>query len=118
MRLLVCGDRNWKNYNIIHNILKNIHPSVIIQGEARGVDSLAKRAAEELGVKVLSFPAEWNRYGRAAGPIRNEKMLKEGKPDMVIAFHNDITKSKGTKNCLIQAKKMGIPTILVEEVIM
>lgn len=113
MRLLVCGDRNWKNYNAIYDWISTLRPSVVIQGEARGADSLAKKAAEELGIRVLSFPAEWKKYGRAAGPLRNEKMLEEGKPDLVLAFHNDISKSKGTKDCIKRAREKGIPVYLI-----
>ncbi len=61
---------------------------------------------------VEAYPAEWARYHHAAGPIRNKQMLTEGKPDLVIAFHNDIEKSKGSKNMVALAKKHDIPTIV------
>jgi hypothetical protein len=64
---------------------------------------------------VYSFPADWETYGKAAGPIRNTQMLTEGNPDMVAAFHNDISKSKGTKNMIVQAKKAGIKVILLTD---
>ena len=114
MKVLVCGDRNWNNYNVMYSILKDINPSLIIEGECKGADLMAKNIAKKLNIKVLSFKAEWNKYGKRAGPIRNMKMINEGNPDIVIAFHNNISKSKGTKDCLIKAKRKGIYTCLVE----
>ena len=59
------------------------------------------------------FPADWKTFGKAAGPIRNRKMLDEGLPDVVIAFHEDIERSKGTKNMISQACEQGIDVILI-----
>jgi len=61
-----------------------------------------------LGIDVKEYQAEWAKYGIAAGPIRNKKMLVEGKPDIVLAFHNNITMSKGTKNMIKVANAMGV----------
>jgi hypothetical protein len=63
-------------------------------------------------IKVLAFPAQWDTYGRAAGPIRNRQMLNEGRPDEVIAFHEHIDESKGTANMVKIAKAAGIPTTI------
>lgn len=113
MRVLVCGDRRWRDKNTILTVLARLSDvDTVIEGEARGADTLAREVAEEYGISVLAFPANWNKYGRAAGPIRNKQMLDEGKPDLVIAFHNNITESKGTKNMLSQARERGIPTRL------
>jgi hypothetical protein len=60
------------------------------------------------------FPAEWKKYGNAAGPIRNARMLNEGVPDVVIAFHENIHKSKGTKNMMDQACLHGVDVILID----
>jgi hypothetical protein len=109
MRILFCGDRYWSAYKVIADVMAEFNPDVVIEGEARGADSMAADAADYFGMPVLRFPANWDKYGRAAGPIRNSQMLKEGKPDMVVAFHDDITTSKGTKNIVDQAKKHGIP---------
>ena len=113
MRLLICGDRNWSNRNIILKWVQNLSPEVIIEGEARGADSIARNIAIELGIEVLRYPANWNKYGRAAGVIRNTQMLKEGKPDMVLAFHDHIEISKETSNMIGQAKKIGLPVRLI-----
>ncbi len=115
MRLLVCGDRNWRNIDLIMDKLVELSPKVVIEGEARGADTQARQAAEELGIPVEKYPADWKKYGCAAGPIRNRQMLKVGKPDCVLAFHNDIEHSKGTKDMLRAAGEAGLSTILVSE---
>ena len=115
--ILVTGDRNWIPYNATHfgtiqKILYGFrkHHPIIVHGAARGVDSIADYHARQLGYEVRPHPAEWDKYHKAAGPIRNTEMLQE-KPDLVLAFHNDLVNSKGTKNMVNQAVKAGIPTI-------
>jgi len=84
----------------------------IIQGEARGADTIAKNIAVFLGIHVLGFPAQWGLYGKAAGPMRNRQMLDQGKPDLVVGFHDQIHHSKGTKDMLLKAATAGIPSTL------
>lgn len=118
-RLLICGDRNWRNADRILGLLKVAHGmntvEVVIEGEARGADTLARRAAETLGIPVLRFPADWNTHGKAAGPIRNRQMLKEGQPTEVWAFHNSIETSKGTKDMVTAACAAKIRTLVFRE---
>lgn len=113
-RVLICGDRNCREFDFIHNYIKTLPKnSVIIQGMCSGVDIMARTSALLNGLTVEDYPADWNKYGRAAGPIRNKQMLDEGKPDLVYAIHPNIDESKGTKNMVNQAKKRGIETIVV-----
>jgi hypothetical protein len=104
MRVLVCGGRNYGDYVFLSSILTNIHDTtpitLIIHGAANGADSLADRWAATHHVPVRAFPADWVRHGRAAGPLRNKKMLDEGKPDVVVAFPGN----KGTRNMVAQAQ--------------
>lgn len=109
-RLLVCGDRYWDDFKAVKREIKRRMPDLVIEGEADGADSMARLAAEELGIPVQKFPAQWSKFGRAAGPIRNTQMLVEGQPTEVIAFHPNIASSKGTKNMVNQARKRNIPT--------
>lgn len=110
MRILICGDRNWTDEQIIEDYIKSLpRDTVIIEGEAQGADIIAKNMALKHNLRVTSFPADWNLFGLAAGPIRNKQMLDDGKPDLVVAFHNDLSKSKGTKNMIDQALRRGIP---------
>ena len=109
MRLLICGDRNWTDRNPIERYLSRYTPetTVVIHGGAKGADSIAGEVAEELGMTVEVYPAEWGKYHRAAGPIRNRQML-DSQVDAVVWFHNDIDSSKGTRNMIAQATKAGI----------
>lgn len=70
---------------------------------------MAGQACRELKISFVPFPAHWDIHGRAAGPIRNQQMLDEGLPDMVIAFHDDIASSKGTKDMISRAEKNSVP---------
>ena len=121
MKILVTGDRNWTDELKIFNTLMEIgfdypvdgenssfnHDITLIEGEARGADTLARIAAEKLDWTVIKVPAEWNKYGKAAGPIRNQAML-DLDPDLVVAFHSDLENSRGTKDMVERAKKKGV----------
>ena len=119
-RLLICGDREWTNtVAIIREMVKLPKDTIIIQGCASGADTIAMKVAQVLGLELLSaednhskktpgFPAKWNVYGRRAGPVRNQQMLDEGKPNEVWAFHTNINKSKGTLHMIKIAGKKGI----------
>ena len=112
MKILVCGDRNWDNIEPIKIFITDFKADIVIEGEAKGADTLARVVAESMNLFVEKYPADWERYGLAAGPIRTSQMLIEGKPDVVIGFNNDIKKSKGTKHMLGIASRAGVPTFL------
>lgn len=117
MRILICGDRNWTDRQLIfHELVKATgftFDVTVIEGEARGADTLGKEAAILQGMAVEGYPANWKRFGNSAGPIRNQEMLDKGKPDLVLAFHDDIRNSKGTKDMIARAKKAGIHVELI-----
>jgi hypothetical protein len=129
MRVLVCGDRNWTNAHLIRERLARVVMALpegeelfVIHGAARGADSIAGDIAQSWRVTlphgritVLAFPANWGTYGKAAGVIRNQQMLVEGRPNLVLAFHNDIESSKGTKDMVRRARKAGILTEVIGE---
>lgn len=97
MRLLICGDRNWTNRDLIRKHILRLKPDVVIHGACRGADTIAGEEALDLEVEqIVAFPAKWSLSPKAAGPIRNSLMLKLGKPDLVLAFHNDLDASRGT----------------------
>lgn len=106
MRVLVCGGRDYHDRDHIWNTLVSI-PDVtcIIHGCATGADSEAMIVAEALGIKHAPFRADWHTHGKAAGPIRNQRMLDEGKPDLVVAFPG----GRGTADMVKRAKAAGIP---------
>jgi hypothetical protein len=113
MKVLVCGSRYWNDKESIRKEILRLKPDVVIEGEANGADSLARQVAEELGIEVKPHRAKWEIYDRAAGPIRNQEMLDEEKPDLVLAFHHDLENSKGTKDMVQRARKAGVPVQII-----
>lgn len=118
-RVLICGDRHWNNYDLILRCVRKAHATepidIIIEGEARGADVMGRQAAEELGILIAPFPAEWDRLGRAAGPIRNQQMLDEGKPTEVWCFHNNLRESKGTADMFHRSLNAGLLVYAIRE---
>lgn len=113
LTILVCGDRNWTDWAMIVKALweheRIFGELTIIQGEARGADHIASRLADAHGWHNKPFPANWDSFGPAAGPIRNRQMLKEGHPQLVLAFHDTLDASKGTKDMVDIAIAAYIP---------
>jgi len=101
-KLLVCGSRTITNVSwIFSEIEKYISESNlqysdihIIEGSAKGVDKIAKQFADDRNIPVIEMSADWKSYGRAAGPIRNEQMVKLC--DQCLILWDG--KSRGTKN--------------------
>jgi len=114
MKVLVCGDRNWYDRAYIYRCLDYLYPfiTLVIEGEANGADKISRGWAADRGVPFDPHPADWSAYGKAAGPVRNGEMLAVG-PNLVIGFHNDITRSKGTRDMLTIARRKGIDTFLL-----
>ena len=113
MRLLVTGSRDWgtQYYPLMNKVLRHYYRqgyTVLLQGGARGADRQASGLGKEIGYEIETFNAEWSKYGRAAGMIRNTEMLKVGQPSLVAAFHHDIERSKGTRHMVKLALKAGI----------
>ena len=119
MRLLITGDRNWSNDQIIGAVLTSLardYPDlVLIEGGANGADILSADIGRYLGIKVLEFKADWNRFGRGAGPIRNQQMLDEGKPTAVMAFHPDLKNSRGTLDMVKRARRANLPVTWLDD---
>lgn len=106
--ILVCGSRGWNDGRVIDGVLRQIPRHVtILVGDARGADHLVYRWALNLGfTDVRRFVADWERYGKQAGYIRNSAML-DLKPEMVVAFWDG--RSHGTWHVLREAERRGIP---------
>lgn len=113
MRVLITGDREWTDDFPIDAIIAGLQaitapePLIVIHGDARGADRIADNW-KFAGVEVQPYAADWDRHGRSAGPIRNRRMLDEH-PDLVVAFHDELASSKGTKDCVAEAVRRGIP---------
>jgi hypothetical protein len=118
MRILVTGDRFWGCHylaaEVIRRLVKRYGPDiVIVHGDATGVDESFATAAKGLGVAVEAHPADWDRLGKRAGPIRNEEMVCAG-AGLCLAVHRFLMNSKGTKDCARKAIEAGIPTYLID----
>lgn len=111
MRVLICGSRNWVLYGPILERVRALDPDtdVVIEGGQRGADLLARQAALECEIPFFEFPAQWKRTGRSAGPKRNARMLRDGEPDLVIAFHEDPGLGTGTADMVRKANLAGVP---------
>lgn len=105
--VLVCGARDWTDTLSIYHTLERLQPELIIHGAAPGADLLAESAAKLLGIDYQGYPAKWKEHGKAAGPIRNRRQFERGKPDLVLAFHRDLSKSKGTRDMVRYALSQG-----------
>lgn len=116
-RVLVCGGRDFDDAAAIGDVLRRVIWSerhgiaVIIHGGARGADILAGQFAVNECIPVEVYPADWQRDGKAAGPIRNSRMLAEGKPDLVVAFPG----GRGTADMVRKAEKAGVRVITAQE---
>ena len=115
VRVLVCGGRNYKNFYLVDEVLSSLHSSngiqCIIQGGAKGADFLAAVWAEAEDIYCKEYMAQWKELGPSAGSIRNQQMLDEGKPDLVVAFPG----GKGTADMVRRAENAGVKVIKVED---
>lgn len=113
-RIIVAGSRTFNDYQLLSkeldDVIRTIGDTVeIVSGGANGADKLGERYASERGLCLAHFTANWDKYGKSAGMIRNKDMLDyamHGSPYLV-AFWDG--KSKGTENMINRAKRAGVP---------
>jgi len=107
MKLIVAGSRDITGYHLIASFIEHsqFDPNVIIQGGASGVDTEAKKWALRNDISFEEYKASWEKYGKAAGPIRNEEMAEAG--DALLAIWDG--ESAGTEHMIEVAKDAGIP---------
>jgi hypothetical protein len=116
MIILICGDREWNDLEVMVREMEKLPKNcTIVHGAARGADTMSGVIADSLGMTVISHPADWKKYGRSAGPVRNRTMFNESDPDLVLAFHTNIEHSKGTKDMVNYALKHGCPTKIIDK---
>ena len=110
-RIIVCGGVDFNDYDYLKNQLDRLRAYYedikLVSGHARGADTLAERYAAERDIPIQVFPAEWKKYGKAAGPMRNRAMLEYANEEtaVVAAFWDG--QSRGTGNMIKQAKAAG-----------
>ena len=110
MRVAVIGSRDFSDYELLKKTLSKFDISVIVSGGARGADSLAERYAEEFNIDLDVYPAEWDKYGKRAGFLRNQTIWDNS--DMGIAFWDG--KSSGTKHSFEIAEKQHKILVVIE----
>lgn len=112
-RVLVCGGRDYQDRERLFVVLDEHHArqpiTVLIEGGADGADRFASMWAFEHEIDSDTFFAKWKVHGRAAGPIRNQRMIDEGRPDVVIAFPG----GRGTADMMKRARAAGVEVIEV-----
>jgi ABC-type sugar transport system substrate-binding protein len=117
VRVIISGDRNWTCHDLARRVIARLvarHGEVdIVQGAADGVDFAFVEAAYDAGCGVCSFPADWDRHGKKAGPLRNQEMVDSG-ADFAIAVHRSLAWSRGTKDLVTRALAAGIPVYLID----
>jgi hypothetical protein len=115
MKVLVCGGRGYgvgfgnyherqRAYDALNRLDYGKRISAIIEGGAAGADACGAAWAQAHNVETQTFPADWSEHGKAAGPMRNQRMIDEGKPDLVVAFPG----GKGTADMVRRARAAGI----------
>lgn len=114
MRVLVCGGRNFEDRALMFRVLDSLHDrtpfSCVIHGMARGADRLADHWAMFNHIPAYRFHAVWSQHGRSAGPIRNQRMLDKGKPDLAVGFPG----GAGTKDMLRRALAADVRILRVK----
>lgn len=112
IRVLVCGGRHYANSRLLFDFLDAVDRSsriqLLVHGGASGADSIAGNWAQSRNIPIQVFPAQWNKFGKAAGMIRNREMFDQTQPDLVIAAPG----GSGTKNMVAYATKNGFREIL------
>lgn len=110
-RVIIAGGRDFSDYSLLtktmDNVLVNVQDDItVVCGKARGADILGEQYAKEHGYAVQYFPADWNRYGKVAGYIRNTTMAKNA--DALVAFWDG--QSSGTRHMIQTARSLGLKT--------
>lgn len=113
IKIVVAGSRDFARYDILKSsldqLLLNEKDVTIISGTARGADQLGERYAKEKGYGLLRFPANWDKFGKSAGYIRNEEMAEN--TDAVVVFWNG---SRGTKHMIDIAKRKNLLCVVLD----
>jgi hypothetical protein len=113
MRVLVCGGRNYYDRGRVYQVLGSLRQQhgnlTIIQGGAQGADEIARdwwqsHWGQGREGQLMNYPAQWDQFGPAAGPIRNQAMLVDAKPDLVVAFPG----GRGTLDMVTRARAAGV----------
>lgn len=114
MKLAIVGGRDFTDYSLLYywaDVLfdRDLEEFIVISGGARGADNLGHKYALEKDFKYIVSPAEWDKYGKSAGFLRNQTIVDNC--DMVLAFWDG--ESRGTADTIAKAKRAKKPTFIV-----
>ena len=106
MKTIIAGSRTITDFELLEQAIETcgFEISTVISGCAKGLDRLGEFWAEKYEIPILKFPADWVKYGRGAGPVRNKEMAKNA--DACIVLWDG--KSKGAKNMIDLARKNNL----------
>ena len=115
MKVIIAGSRTFNDYDLLCETMSNLRVGglvidEVVCGGAKGADELGERWAKAVNIPIKYFYADWNKYGKAAGPIRNEQMGNYA--DYLIAFWDG--KSRGTKNMIDYIQSNGKHGTVIE----
>ena len=111
MRVLVCGARGFNDRKLLTQVLHSLTPAptTIIQDGETVAAELSGRWTRENGLVLETYSADWKNSGVLAGRIRNQRMLDEGKPELIVAF----AANRETNHLTVRARAMGIKVVEV-----
>lgn len=113
MKVIIAGSRDFEDYDHlrekVNEFRKNNVITEIVSGNARGADRLGEKYSTEYGLNLTLYPANWKKYGNAAGPIRNRAMAEYA--DALIAVWDG--NSKGTENMIDCMHKLKKPVYVI-----
>ena len=111
VRIIIAGGRDFNDSKLFEEktteILAQYEDIELVSGHARGADAMAEKYANDMGIRVKVMPAEWNKYGKAAGPIRNKQMLDYALEEVAVLIAFWDGSSKGTKDMINRAREYG-----------
>jgi len=104
MRVIIAGGRDFNDYVAVENAIRcsGFEITEVVSGGARGADQLGERYAMARGINLVRFPADWERHGKRAGPLRNNQMAEYA--DALIAMPG----STGTRHMIAAARRRGL----------
>ena len=111
MRVLACGGSKYDDWPFVVDVLDRVHTrhpiTLLIEGGASGADTLARRWAHMRGIEIATFTENRERYQQRAGAVRNARMLREGRPQLVVAFRG----GHGTAHMVTIASAALVPVL-------
>lgn len=110
MKTIIAGTRDATDYSLIEESVKQSGFLIteVVSGCARGIDTLGEQWAQNNGIPVKRFPADWNRFKKSAGPIRNQQMAEYS--EALIAIPSPT--SRGTVDMINRARKLNLKVFI------